>query len=172
MTLSSNLSWNAHVNDITQRATGKLWVLVRFKNLGGSRDQLVKVFQTRVRSTLEFAAPVFSSGLSKEQNRQLEMVQKKAFAIILGKDYVSYESALLTLHQERLDLRREELSYKFALKCSKSKRHSSMFPPNPTYRPNMRHPKPYMEHVCHTSRYYNSAIPALARLLNKGSKNT
>jgi hypothetical protein len=172
VTLSSNLSWTAHVNDITQRATGKLWVLVRFKNLGGSRDQLVKVFQTRVRSTLEFAAPVFTSGLTQEQSRQLEMVQKKAFAIILGKDYENYESALLTLHQERLDSRRKDLSYKFALKCTKSKRHSSMFPPNPTFRPNMRHPKPFKEYVCHTSRYFNSAIPALARLLNKYSKRT
>ena len=100
------------------------------------------------------------------------MVQKKAFAIILGKDYESYESALLTLHQERLDSRRKDLSYKFAIKCTKSKRHSSMFPPNPTYRPNMRHPKPYKEYVCHTSRYYISEIPALARLLNKYSKKT
>ena len=55
------------------------------------------------------------------------MVQKKAFAIILGKDYGNYESALLTLKQERLDTRRKDLSYKFALKCTKSKRHSSMY---------------------------------------------
>ena len=167
VTLSSNLSWTAHVNDITKRATNKLWVLVRFKTLGGSRDQLLKVFQTRVRSTLEFAAPVFHSGLSQEQSRQIEMVQKKAFAIILGRTYTSYESALLSLRQERLDKRRQELSYKFALKCTQSHKHSSMFPPNPNYRPNMRHPKPYMEHLCHTSRYYSSPIPSLARLLNK-----
>ena len=149
--LSSNLTRTAHVNDITQRAIAKLWILVRFKNLGGSREQLLKVFQTRVRSTLEFAAPVFHGALNQEQSRQIEMVQKKAFAVILGRDYVSYESALLLLEQERLDVRRLDLSYKFASKCAKSPRHSSMFPPNPNYRPNMRHPKPYMEYLCHTS---------------------
>jgi hypothetical protein len=169
VTLSSNLSWSAHVIDITKRATSKLWVLVRFKTLGGSTDQLLKVFQTRVRSTLEFAAPVFHSSLSQEQSRQIEMVQKKAFAVILGRGYTSYESALLSLKQERLDKRRENLSYKFALKCTESTRHKTMFPPNPNYRPNMRHPKPYLEHKCHTSRYYNSTIPTLARLLNKRS---
>ena len=62
--LSSNLSWCAHVNDITKRATRKLWILIRFKSLGGTTDQLVKVYQARVRSTLEFAAPVFHSGLT------------------------------------------------------------------------------------------------------------
>ena len=170
--LSSNLTWSAHVNDITTRATAKLWILVRFKTLGGSRDQLLKVFQTRVRSTLEFAAPVFHGGLTQDQSRQLEMVQKKAFAVILGADYVSYESALLALDQERLDKRRLDLSYKFASKCTMSPRHSSIFPPNPNYRPNMRHPKPFMEHLCHTSRYFSSPVPFLARLLNKRSKNT
>ena len=41
-----------------------------------------------------------------------------------------------------------------------------MFPPNPNYRPNIRHPKPFLEH---TSRYL-SLIPYLARLLNKCQK--
>ena len=166
------LTWTAHVNDITSRATGKLWVLVRFKTLGGSTDQLLKVFQTRVHSTLEFAAPVFHSGLTQDQSRQIESVQKKAFAIILGRSYNSYEMALLTLKQERLDKRRLNLSLKFALKCTMSSKHKHMFPANTNYRPNMRNPKPYLEHTCHTSRYFSSPIPSLARLLNKHSRST
>ena len=34
--LSSNLGWAAHVDDMTRRVKSKLWVLVRFKALGGS----------------------------------------------------------------------------------------------------------------------------------------
>ena len=170
--LTSNLSWTAHVNDMTKRATKKLWVMIRFKSLGGSTDQLLKVYQARIRSTLEFAAPVFHSGLTQDQSRQIEMVQKKAFAIILGKSYSSYNSALASLSQEPLYTRRENLSYKFALKCTTSSKHQSMFPPNPNFRPNMRQPKPFLEHKCNTSRYYNSAIPYLARLLNKQHSNT
>ena len=168
--LSSNLGWTAHINDITKRATSKLWILIRFKSLGGTQDQLLKVYQTRVRSTLEFAAPVFHSGLTQVQSRQLEMVQKKGFAIILGKKYGSYEHALQTLNQEQLHVRRQELSYKFALKCSQSPLHKSMFPANQNFRQNMRNPKPFMEHNCQTSRHFNSTIPYLARLLNKRSK--
>ena len=141
VTLSSNLSWTADINDITKRATDKLWILVRFKTLGGSSDQLLKVFQTWVLSTLEFVAPVFNSGLIQEQSRQMKMVQKKAFAVILGSGYLSYESALLTLKQERLDIRRQNLAIKFALKCALSNQHNSMFPPNPTYRPQMQAPQ-------------------------------
>ena len=171
VTLCSDLSWRAHVDDISRRATSKLWVLVRFKLLGGSTEQLVKVYQTRVRSTLEFAAPVFNGGLTKEQSRQIESIQKKAFAVILGRSYTSYESALLTLELDRLDDRRLKLSYNFALKCTTSPKHMSMFPPNPQFRPNMRCPKPFYEHSCHTSRYFKSPIPTLARLLNKNSRS-
>ena len=120
---------------------------------------------------LEFAALVFNSGLTKEQSNKIEMVQKKAFVVILGKDYVSYETAFSALNQDRLDTRRVELAYNFALKSSKkSPRHSAMFPLNPTYRSNTRNLKPFMEYQCHTSRYYNSPIPSLARLLNKRHK--
>ena len=97
-------------------------------SMGGSQDQLLKVYHTRVRSTLEFAAPVFSSSLTQEQCRTIEMVQKKAFAIILGNQYTSYETALSTLNQERLDSRHDQLSLKFALKCTESTTHKSMFP--------------------------------------------
>ena len=170
--LSSDLSWSLHVNDITKRATSKLWILVRFKSLGGSQDQLLKVFQTRIRSTLEFGAPVYCFGLTKEQSKKIECVQKKAFAIILGNEYSNYNLALQTLKQDRLESRRIELAYKFAIKCTKSRRHSTMFPRNPVYRENMRNSKPFAEFQCHTSRYFNSTIPALARLLNKRHNQT
>ena len=73
---------------------------MRFKSIGGSTDQLVLIYQTRVRSTLEFAAPVFHSGLTLEQSIKVERVQKKACATILGNRYQNYESALVELNLE------------------------------------------------------------------------
>ena len=169
--LTSNLSWTQHVNEISRQATKKLWILIRFKSLGGTTSQLVTVYQCRIRSTLEFCAPVFHSGLTKEQSRQLELVQKKAMAIILGRDYSTYEVALQKVGLERLDARRTNLCYKFALSCTKSKRHRSMFPLNPHPRQNMRRPKLYREVSCKTSRYYNSPVPYLTRLLNMRSED-
>ena len=170
VTITSNLTWTAHINDITTRATRKLWVLIRFKAMGGTTDQLVTIYLSRVRTTLEFAAPVFNSSLTSEQINQIEMVQKKACAIILGRNYVRYESALSNLGLERLDTRRTTLCLNFALKCSKSTKHMSMFPPNPIFRANMRKPKPFREYQCLTSRYFNSPLPYLTRLLNKNYK--
>ena len=169
ITLTSNLSWAAHVDDICARATKKLWILIRFKSLGGSQDQLLCVYQTRIRSTLEFAAPVFTGALTKQQEQKIELVQKKAFAIILGNQYASYQAALLALHQDRLDVRREKLCLKFASKCVKSEKHGHMFKITPNNRSNARWSKPFVEPLCHTARYYYSPIPFLTRLLNKNT---
>jgi hypothetical protein len=95
------------------------------------------------------------------------MVQKMAFAIILGRNYESYESALEILGQERLNSRRTKLCHNFALKCTQSPQHNHMFPLNPIFRENMRHTKKYKETQCKTSRYYKSSVPYMARLLNK-----
>ena len=116
---------------------------------------------------MEFAAPVFHSSLTKDQSMQLELCQKKAFAVILGKNYGSYEAALAKLKLDRLDTRRVSLCLSFAVKCTNSTRHSSMFPHNSNYRTSMRNPKPFLEFSCNTSRYYNSSIPYMSRLLNK-----
>ena len=132
----------------------------------GTRTQLLAIYLARVRSVLEFATPVFSTSLTKAQSRQIESVQKKAFAIILGREYSNYESALKILGQERLSTRRTNLCYSFALKCSMSKKHASMFPLNDSPNQNTRNRKPFLEFKCNTSRYYNSPIPSLTRLLN------
>ena len=166
VTITSNLSWNVHVNYITKRATKNLLVLIRFRSLNGTRTQLLAIYLARVRSVLEFAAPVFSTSLTKAQSRQIESVQKKAFAIILGREYLNYETALKILGQERLSTRRTNLCYSFALKCSMSKKHASMFPLNDSPNQNTRNRKPFLEFKCNTSRYYNSPIPSLTRLLN------
>ena len=97
----------------------------------------------------------------------MEMVQKKALAIILSSNYNNYESALNQVGLERLDKRRHNLSLRFAVKCTKSYQHKIMFPENPNFRANMRSPKPFKEFMCNTSRYFKSPIPYLARLLNK-----
>ena len=115
-----------------------MWIMIRFKLWGGSREQLLSVYQLRVHSTLVFATPVFHSGLTQDQNRQVEMVQKRAFAMILGRNYENYETALFN----RNNCKPEEPHFEttFAFKCTKSPKQQHMFPLSLNYREHMRHP--------------------------------
>ena len=103
---------------LTKKATQKIWILVRLKRLGGNHAQLLIIYIARVRSVLEFAALVFSSGLIKDLSSKIETVKRKALAMILGNLYGNYESALHCLCFHRLDNRRHESCFNFALKCT------------------------------------------------------
>ena len=123
VTLASNLSWWPHINDITRRATKKLWVLVRFKSLGGSTDQLVQIYQTRVRSTLESGAQVIDPLLSAVQAGEIEAVQQSCLQIVLGTESRSYTSNMASLGITSLASRRKVLVRDFAIACFKSPSH-------------------------------------------------
>ena len=77
VTLSSNLSRSPHIQDTMKKATKKLWLLVHFKSIGWTREQLLTIYELRTRSTLEFTVPVFHSGLSQNLSHKVEMVQEK-----------------------------------------------------------------------------------------------
>ena len=167
LVINSNLSWTDHIEYISKKAAKNFWMLIRFKRLGATFDKLLTIYLLKIRSLLEYASPVFHSSLTIDQSNQLESTQKKALAIVYGKDYTSYQSALKLAKIERLDLRRESINIKFATKCTENPRHARMFPLNQNIRTESRHPKHFLEVKCNTTRLYKSAIPAMTRLLNK-----
>ena len=88
------------------------------KRLGASPIELIDVYQKQVRSILELAVPVWTAGLTMDDIRELERVQKTALAIILGRKYDGYQDALFELQIESLKDRRQDLCIKFAKKAS------------------------------------------------------
>ena len=52
---------------------------------------------------LELAVPVWNPAITKSEINQIERVQKTALAIILGKNYSSYQEALNTLKISSLE---------------------------------------------------------------------
>ena len=63
---------------------------------------------------MELALPVCEPGLTVAESMQIERVQKAAFSIILGDDYLSYNQALSTLDADTLSSRMQKLSLNFA----------------------------------------------------------
>jgi hypothetical protein len=156
---------------ITKKVTKNLWLLLRFRDMGASKQQLLNLWQQKGRSILEFASPVFFSRLTIEQSKEIENCQRKAFAIILQTDFHNYERALKNLEQEKLSFRRTTAAIKFGEKCVKNPKHSDMFPRSLPGRLDIRGQRvPFQEYFCKTDRLFYSSIPAIARLLNENHK--
>ena len=116
----ADLSWRSNTTTMCQSAYARLWMLRRLKPLGATVEELLDVYDKQIRCMVEFAAPVWTSGLTLAEENQIERVQKAAFAIMLDQEYNSYARALTKLNRTTLNLRRHELNLKFAKKALKS----------------------------------------------------
>ena len=138
------------------------------KASGLSFMELVDAYKKEVRSLLELAVPVWSSGLTMEQSLDIERVQKSALAAILGPKYSSYEDALQLSKLERLSVRRRQICTKFVKKNMKSDK--------PLFKTINRHhntrssKNAIQEFQCRTKSFFDSGLPFLARLYNNSLK--
>ena len=119
LTISKDLSWKPHVNQICAAAEKKLWFLRRKLKLATPSVKLL-AYLTYVRSTLEYASAVwdpFQSGLTN----RIEKIQRNAARLILSRysrnDSVSEMLRLLDL--PTLAERRKLTRLKFLFLLSK-----------------------------------------------------
>ena len=110
LTVSNNLKWNNHIDQIISKARKRLYFLSQLKRARVGTKELVLFFTTCIRPILEYASPVFHNGLTNYLSQDLERIQKRAFRIILP--WVSYEDALQSTGLRRLSHRRGGLSDK------------------------------------------------------------
>ena len=92
MIITSDLSWNEHINETVKKASKRLYFLVQLKRAKLPRRDLVLFYATCIRSILVYAAPVFFYALPKYLQCELERVQKRALSIICPS--LSYDEAL------------------------------------------------------------------------------
>ena len=165
--VSEDLRWYKNTEYICQKARKKLWILRRLAALGFNKNTLFDVYTKEVRSILELAVPVWHSGLTLKQSQDIERIQKIAFRIILGSDYQSYQLACLQLSAQTLQSRRLKLCLKFSMKNLKSE--NCLFEKIDR---NVKTRKQDLvkEFKTNTTRYQNSSLPFLARLINSEHK--
>ena len=133
-----------------------------------NKSDLKMIYIQQIRSKLEQSAVVWHSSLTQKCKDKLERVQKSAFRIILGDQYLNYKNAMKVLNLQSLEERRESLCLKFAKKCLIVKKYRSMFPK----RHQVQHLKnrgneKFVIRRTFTERHRKSAIPHMQRLLNR-----
>ena len=123
----SNMKWYANTTNLCKNGYTRLWMIRNLKKHGACKDDLLDVYMKQCRCVLELAAPVWSAGITESESRQIERVQKAAFAIILGYKYISYSQALVDLKMESLEVRRKSLCVSFARKSQQHEKFKNWF---------------------------------------------
>ena len=92
MIITSDLSWNEHINETVKKASKRLYFLVQLKRAKLPCRDLVLFYATCIRSIQVYTAPAFFYALTKYLQCELERVQKRALSIICPS--LSYDEAL------------------------------------------------------------------------------
>ena len=166
--ISRDLRWQKNTDYICQKARAKLWILRRLLKVDLDIHQLYDVYCKEIRSILEMAVPVWHAGLTKQQSKEIENVQKAAMKIILQGKYANYQLACSTFLAQTLEERRLQLCNKFASKNLKSD-----IPFFSSMKPNVHTRQKsdlVKEFKCNTKRYQKSSLPFLASLLNSNNR--
>ena len=104
ITISNDLKWNAHVQEIICKVATRLYFLRQLKISNLDRKDMLLFYITCIRPVTEYACQVFHNSLPKHLCEDLERLQKRALRIIYPGS--SYSEALIisglsTLEQTR-----------------------------------------------------------------------
>ena len=129
LNINADLKWGTQVAEIRKKANGRLFMLKTLRRFNLPRADLVTIFTGFLRPLVEFAAPVWHSGITAAQNTAVENIQKRACKIIMGKDYTTYEEVLAILNLETLEERRKQLCLSFFKSLLSSEQFCNWVPP-------------------------------------------
>ena len=105
---SSDLSWQHHVDYIIKKASKRYFVIYNLNRARISPNDIITVYCALIRSILEYACPVWHSGLTSTQSNDIERVQKRCLRIVYPE--LSYRDALFVSGLEELATRRETIT--------------------------------------------------------------
>ena len=163
--ISKDLKWTKNTAFICAKARKKLWILRRMTSLDLNINEMFDVYAKEVRSILEYAVPVWHSGITRKQSSEIEAIQKIAFRILLGQAYHGYTHTCAVLGAQTLEERRQAICLKFALKNLKSE--NCLFKKAATSHHDLRQRSKIVEEPkCNTARFQRSSLPFLSSLIN------
>ena len=120
--LRDDLSFKSNTESRTKNAYKRMTILHKIGKFSLPIKDLVIIYILYIRSVLEQSAVVWNSSITKEEQLDIERVQKCALRVILKEDYTSYEHSLKLCNLDTLKTRRNNLSLSFAIKCTKNER--------------------------------------------------
>ena len=104
VTISNNLTWSKHVDNIVSKAGKRVYMLYQLKRAGISQNDLVKSYVSIIRPVLEYACPVF---LPKYLSDAIEMIQKRVLRSI--HPGLHYDDICVLIGLQSLKMRRDNI---------------------------------------------------------------
>ena len=159
---------NYHVEKIIDKFYSKLWTLRFLKRSGMDATNLLGIYCSIIRPSIEYSNVVYHSLIPEYLSNKLETVQRQAIKIIYGPS-VNYDSIVERGLIETLKSRRETAVLKFANKVVNSPRFGQEWftLTNIPREARQSTRNRYIEKQVRTERGRNNPLHLMTRLLNE-----
>ena len=158
VTLSSDLSWNAHVDGIVSKATKRVFLIYQLKRASIGQCDLVRIYISVVRPVVEYACPAWHTNLPKYVSDNIELIKKRCMKTI--SPGCSYDDILEMANLPTLHDRRTSLYRAYYNKMSRSNHKlNALLPGRRTVPYALRASNGLLVPSAKTNRYKNSFIP-------------
>ena len=163
MTINDTLTWNDHIEELVKKASKKLHFLIQLKRAHVPTSDLVTYYCACIRSSQDYACPVFHYSLPKYLQVELESVQRRALSCIFPR--VHYSDALQLAGLESIRAHQENLTedlFKSIVNDPRGKI-TSLRPPLGSISYELRKQRRFATPLVRTNRFGNSFIVKSAR---------
>ena len=167
LTISSDLTWNAHITEVIKKAAKRLYFLIQLKRARVSQNDLCLFYVTCVRSVIDYAAPVFHYSRPAYLMQELEGIQKRAMRIICPG--IEYQYALVLANLSTVAKHHNDICRRtFESICDDSgSKLKKLLPHLHECKYELRHTRTFNEPRCKTNRAKNSFIMASCSMANR-----
>ena len=170
VTVSSDLSWNAHVDEIISKARKRVYMIYHVKRAGINQNQLIRIYVSVIRPVVQYSCPLWYTNLPKYLSDNIEIIQKRCLKTIFPS--YQYENILQMINLPTLHRRRDERCRVYFAKMKSNDHKLNGLLPN-------GRSVPYALRLCNklptprakTNRYRNSLIPLCLESIFRSASN-
>lgn len=157
--ISSDLRWDDHIDMICAKASKRLHYLSLLRRSSVRQAELLLYYKTIVRPTVEYACPVWQSGLTEEHRQRLEAIQRRAFKIITGSTDYDLHCAIFDIEPVSIRLRNLTRSFFDRINDTHDCLHWLLPPSRSNYTDRLRTFTKLPLFKCRTERFKHSFLP-------------
>ena len=156
---------SSQVEKLCSKLRQKIWALRHLRKSGFTERELLRMYTSYIRPSIEYSSPIYHPMLTGEQETLIERQQFFALKNIYGFEY-SHRKLLELANIETLKQRRIKATVKFATKAAANPRFQSWFPRR-RKRGRNNEAEEYVEMKARTDRRRNSPLFYYRRILNE-----
>ena len=173
MSSDSSDSGDSSDSSLVRKVNARMQLLRQVWSFGSTIEEMVDLWKIYCLSVLDQSCVVWGSGLTIENEQDLERTQKTFAKLVLQENFTTYNEALEKLGLQNLKLRRKYLTLRFAKRSLADGHFKDLIVKRkPDHKMETRKRNFYEVTHANTQRFKNSPIITMQHLLNEDKRET